>query len=476
MPPFINLKSVVPEIFNSPFSNPIDWQINTGEVWSITGPNGSGKSLLAEIISGKFPLLRGSIDYSFCNKNDGSGVSDIQIIKFDSVLSLADYRNAYYQLRFNNPEEAVAPLISKLFPDIQEDNPERVKIFELLDINKLADRRLIQLSSGELRKFLIARTLLKNPQLVIFDNPFIGLDYESRKHLNEIFPRLTDTGIQLIFLIPSGSIIPSGTTHILKMEGCEIVSKKSVDSLYAEISLQHLSIKPTIDWNRLPRHPKTNFTTIVRMEDISISYGDRIVCRNIDWTVKAGEKWALLGPNGSGKSTLLSYICADNPKSYVKGLTLFENKRGSGESIWEIKQRIGFTSSEMHLYYRKKATCLQVVESGLFDSVGLYHTTFGEERQIAGYLMDCLSIAHLRDKLFLEISSGEQRMVLFARAIVKNPELLVLDEPFHGLDAVNKKLCGSILELYCSQPRKTLIFVTHEKAEIPNCVDRFFEL
>jgi molybdate transport system ATP-binding protein len=476
MPPFLALRNILPEIFNSPFTKPIDWQINHGEVWTVIGPNGSGKSLLAEIICGNLLLLEGSIYYSFLKEQNENPDQFVKTLKFDSVFSMADYRNAYYQLRFNNPEEDIAPLVSKLFPATQNDNPELNRIFELLDIHKLIDRRLIQLSSGELRKFLIARILLEKPQVLIFDNPFIGLDTASREHLNDIFPRLIASGMHIIFLVPSGSELPAGTTHILEMTQGEIVSKSPLQNYQLQKKPTSNHLKFSIDWNKLPSYTETECDILVQMENIEISYGNKVICKDINWIVKKGEKWALLGPNGSGKSTLLSYICADNPRSYVEGLTLFENKRGSGESIWEIKRRIGFTSSEMHLYYRKKATCLQVLESGLFDSVGLYHTTFGEERQIAEYLMDCLSIGQLKNKLFSESSSGEQKMILFARAIIKNPELLVLDEPFHGLDSVNKEICEKLLDFFCSQPGKTLIFVTHLKDEIPNCVDKFFEL
>ena len=173
---------------------------------------------------------------------------------------------------------------------------------------------------------------------------------------------------------------------------------------------------------------------------------------------------------------MLSYIFADNPQSYAKKLTLFDRRRGSGESIWEIKARIGFTSSEMHLYYRENVSCLSVVASGFFDSVGLYRKCTSAQTRVAEQMLELLQCAHLSNRPFLKISSGEQRLVLFARSLVKNPDLLILDEPFHGLDAQKKQLCRRVVESYCSQPDKSLIYVTHRREEIPQCVNRFMEL
>jgi molybdate transport system ATP-binding protein len=231
-----------------------------------------------------------------------------------------------------------------------------------------------------------------------------------------------------------------------------------------------------IDWENLPSIPESKEKEVVGMNNIEISYGKQIINNGIDWKIEKGQKWALMGPNGSGKSTLLSYIFADNPQAYSKNLTLFGYKRGTGESIWDIKKRIGFTSSEMHLYYRENVSCLKVVESGFFDSIGLYRNCTKEQTRIAAYFFEVLSINHLKERSFLKISAGEQRIVLFARSLVKNPELLILDEPFHGLDDENKQLCKQLVESYAKQTGKSLIFVTHCQEEIPNCVTHFLKL
>ena len=192
--------------------------------------------------------------------------------------------------------------------------------------------------------------------------------------------------------------------------------------------------------------------------------------KDLDWEVNRGDKWALSGDNGSGKSTLLSLICADNPQSYACDISLFGKKRGSGESIWEIKKHIGYVSPEMHRAYLKNIPAIDIVASGLHDSVGLYKRPRPEQMDICEWWMDIFGISCLKDRNFLQLSSGEQRLVLLARAFVKDPALLVLDEPLHGLDMYNRRLVKDVIETFCMRKDKTLIMVTHYQEELPNCI------
>jgi molybdate transport system ATP-binding protein len=304
--------------------------------------------------------------------------------------------------------------------------------------------------------------------MLIFDNPFIGLDAPSREQLENTFAELHQQGVMLLFLVPSKNDLPRITNKIFELAE---PTPKSASSLRGQRPKQSRNNAGLLHFVRNDEKPAE---IVVKMENITINYGDEIIQENINWTIKKGEKWALLGRNGSGKSTLLSYIFADNPQAYSKQLTLFDHPRGTGESIWDIKKRIGFTSSEMHLYYRENVSGLKVVESGFFDSIGLFRKCTDEQAQLAENLLESLNISHLRDTPFLKMSSGEQRMILFARSLVKNPELLILDEPFHGLDDENKQRCLQVVEEFGKQPDKSLIFVTHRQEEIPKMVTKAF--
>ncbi|MDR2816209.1 MAG: ATP-binding cassette domain-containing protein [Proteiniphilum sp.] len=477
----VSLDNVIPRMPDSPFIRPVNWQINTDEAWGVVGPNGSGKSLLSELICGKIAVRSGHIRYHFPEETGEKGASlfpaqRIRKIEFNAASSLLDYRKLFYQQRFNHSENEDIPLVSELLPPegISEENLLIFRTFHLFD---LMDRKFIYLSSGELRKILIAKALLDNPKMLVFDNPFIGLDEESRELLNDMFVfLLARRNIRLLFLAPSLEELPACTTHILEMKNCAI-NYCGEKPGFTSGSLPVNASLPEINWDDLTLENRTSGSNeLVSMTNVDIAYGKRIIRENINWTIRKNEKWALLGPNGSGKSTLLSYIFADNPQAYAKNISLFGHKRGTGESIWDIKRRIGFSSSELHLYYRENVTCSAVVASGFFDSIGLYRKCNAQQTLLAEKLLELLHIPHLKNRPFLKVSSGEQRLLFFARAIIKNPELLILDEPFHGLDANNKALCTSIVESYADQPGKSLIYVTHRKEEIPGCVDRFMIL
>lgn len=209
---------------------------------------------------------------------------------------------------------------------------------------------------------------------------------------------------------------------------------------------------------------------MLRFNHVSIRYGQRTILKDLDWTVKQNEKWALSGENGAGKSTLLSLVCADNPQSYACDIELFGRKRGSGESIWDIKRHIGYVSPEMHRAYLKDLPAIDIVASGLNDSVGLYVHPRPEQRAVCEWWMDIFGIAGLKDRTFLKLSSGEQRLCLLARAFVKDPELLILDEPLHGLDDRNRQLTREIISAFCRRKDKTMIMVTHYAEELPDVI------
>ena len=209
---------------------------------------------------------------------------------------------------------------------------------------------------------------------------------------------------------------------------------------------------------------------VIRLNKVSIRYGNRIILKDLDWVVKNGECWALSGQNGAGKSTLLSLICADNPQSYACDITLFGVPRGSGESIWDIKRHIGYVSPEMHRAYQRDLPAIRIVASGLTDSVGLYVKPSENDYEKCRFWMRIFGLESSENRTFMKLSSGEQRLVLLARAFVKDPELLILDEPLHGLDDMNRQLVKNVINTFSLRKNKTIIMVTHYQEELPSCI------
>jgi len=215
---------------------------------------------------------------------------------------------------------------------------------------------------------------------------------------------------------------------------------------------------------------------IVQMDNVSVAYDGCQILKGINWTLHKGEKWALMGPNGAGKTTLLSLILGDNPQAYANSISLFGRRRGSGESIWEIKRRIGWVAPELHLAYPKNVSCFDVVCSGLFDSIGRYQEISPEQRAVVAECMQRLEIAHHARAAFGSLSEGEQRMVLVARALVKRPELLILDEPCQSLDAGNRDRVLEAIETMDNSLDTSLIYVTHHRDALPRIITHVVKL
>ena len=286
------------------------------------------------------------------------------------------------------------------------------------------------------------------------------------------------SAVQLILILSMMDDIPSYINKVLPVANRTVGQMMSRDQYLtifrnADIPVPEDLQQRIID---LP-YDNTNYVSdeVVKLNKVSIRYGDRTILKELDWTVMRGQKWALSGENGAGKSTLLSLVCADNPQSYACDISLFGRKRGTGESIWEIKKHIGYVSPEMHRAYLKNLPAIEIVASGLHDSIGLYKRPKAEQMSVCEWWMDIFGIAALKDKPFLQLSSGEQRLALLARAFVKDPELLILDEPLHGLDTYNRRRVKKVIEAFCRRQDKTMIMVTHYERELPATIsDRIF--
>lgn len=463
----IEIDEAVPRITNLTFTTPVNWKIRKNENWAIIGPNGAGKTLLIDILTAKHALKCGEI--RTCGNESISKL--VKCVAFRDIYSLIDIQNSYYQQRWNAGDEHEVPFVKELFAKGEKNWVETlVRSFAIED---LIEKPINLLSSGELRKTLIIRSLLNRPRLLILDNPFIGLDKKSRGILNDVLDRLSSLeNIQTGLILSDPKDLPLSITHVLPVKDMTLLPVMSADAFKNNSQFQsglfESRIKETINEAKY-NTDNPPFEKALDLKNILIKYGSRTILKDLNWTVKKGEKWALLGENGSGKSTLLSLISGDNPQAYANDITLFDRKRGTGESIWDIKKRIGYISPEMHLYYLKNVRCLDVVGSGFFDTIGLYRKCSEEQESVALEWMKSLGIDHIKDTSFLNISTGEQRLILLARVFVKNPDLLILDEPLHGLDINNKHRIKSIIEKFCTT-EKSLIYVTHYEDEIPDVV------
>lgn len=428
-----------------PVVSSISFQILSGSKTAIVGPMGSGKTSLAKALAGRL-FRTGEVFFSSRNPAKRAYVMLVeQQHQFKNRSNLSEF---YLQQRFNSSDCGDAYTVEEELAGLELG--DWVSIFELEGLLK---RPLIQLSNGENKRLQIVKSLAYQPDWLILDNPYVGLDVNGREILTKGLLSLDLKGIQFI-LVSSPGDVPDFINQVIELPLARVVEAKSTPLL----------------------RPLDPFEIAVKMEKVQIKYGSKTILSDFSWKVNRGERWAIKGPNGAGKSTLISLITADNPQAYSQNITLFDRKRGTGESIWDIKRKIGYLSPELHLYFKEGGSCFSVVASGLFDTLGLFKRLSEEQTAQVNHWMQVMDIAHLKERSFLQISGGEQRMVLIARALVKNPELLILDEPCQGLDRVQTEHLKSVLDYLALNSEMTLLYVSHYDRDIPSCVNQVLEL
>ncbi len=451
--------------------NGVSFDVQQNQHLAIVGASGSGKTTLAKALAGH-AFAKGNIGILF--DKSSSLEPRVQLIEQRYTFkNLSNVKDFYYQQRFNSFDAEDAPTVMQELLQIADKN-DHEKIEQWLDelgMQHRKDAPIIQLSSGEHKRFQLIKALIHPSQILILDYPFIGLDVESRKKLHNIINETAASGTTVI-LITDVHEIPDCITHVLHLEDGELEAFEEKECFNFS-SVTHHHNHPHFNIHALPVQPSTNnFSIAVEMKNVSVKYGGKKILNNISWKVDRGDKWLLKGHNGAGKSTLLSLITGDNPQAYANEIYLFDKRRGYGESIWDIKQKIGYVSPELHAFFEKNISCYDAIGSGFFDTVGLYKKLSQEQHQLIQQWLDFLRISHVHQKPLSSISSGGQRLTLLARALVKNPPLLVLDEPCQGLDDEQKEQFVQLIDDLCEQLDKTLIYVSHYEEEIPECVDK----
>ena len=463
----------------------LNFEIKKGENYIITGKTGAGKSILARALTGEGLVVQGKITFPyFETQPEGLNFQKlreaIRIVSFTDTSKLFSNANAvhYYQQRFNAFDSDGHLTVEAYLENFGFSREEKAHndLLQTFEITDLLNKERIKLSSGQTRKMLLTSVILKKPQVLIIDNPYIGLDSSSRKVLNNMLDRVVEQ--EAITLILSGQFrqLPKAISHRLHVEAGGLAHKSTFDSfeLHKTVQLpegrEEELQKVKTYYNKHSLTP--DFEQAFHLKDVSVKYGENTILTPLTWTIKTGEKWALSGNNGSGKSTFISLIYGDNPQAYANQVYIFGKKRGSGESIWAIKNKIGFTSPELHTFFDENPVARDLILTGLKDGFLVPRQVSAPVIEFVELLFKYFDIEQHLDRRFLELSTGTQRLLFFIRALVKVPPVLLLDEPFQGMDSLTIQKCRFLLDEILDD-RHTLVFISHFKDEIPDCIGKF---
>ncbi|MDE3214506.1 MAG: ATP-binding cassette domain-containing protein [Bacteroidota bacterium] len=467
----LKVENLKVQLDGQPVLQGISFEISKGECLAIIGPTGSGKSTLVRALAGNC-FCRGEVVY-FGKRGKKPKIA--VITQQHIFRNRANTANFYYQQRFNSYDSEDSLTVEDVLLNYCKGEEDFRQALAETGILHRANTPLIQLSNGEHKRFQLAKAILQDADLMLMDNPYIGLDVSARQLLNGLIDRMVAAGRQII-LVTSFSDLPDSVTQVILLERGTIQKKLGKEEFIrycqgGRVS-DHFPSGQKISLKGLdPVYHYEDFSIAVKMVDTSVGYQEKQILKDINWIVKKGECWNVSGSNGSGKSTLLSLITGDNPQAFANEIYLFDKRKGTGESIWDIKRKIGYVSPELHHYFDPKFTCFEVVASGLFDTIGLFRKLNDSQKSAILQWMGVLQLQGFEDRMFNQLSNGEQRLVLLARALVKNPPLLVLDEPCQGLDTEFSSRFISLINEICVSLKKTLIYVSHYEEEIPPCVN-----
>ncbi len=434
----------------------ISWTIAPGEQWLITGANGSGKSALAAVLAGEGDHLSGTL----------SGLPEnVALVSYERQAELIAAELRKDDADILDVISEGTP-VSELISDVCLDDELAQQLVATLGLEQLMGRAFRKLSTGETRKVMLIRALTSRPQLLVLDEPFDGLDDDSLQWLHGHLATLAQT-VPMVLVLNRFDECPDFITHIAYVEDGHLLHRvdradeRETGELHQLLHLKtsELEVPKADPAAALP--PLAANEPLVRLRSATVRYTDNTVFENLDWTIEANQHWQVSGPNGSGKTCLLSLITGDHPQCYVNDITVFGFQRGTGESIWQIKQYIGYVSTALQWEYRVGTGLRNVIISGFFDSIGLYTKSTDTQKSIADEWLALLGMTGRADEPFNRLSYGEQRLVLIARAMVKHPPLLILDEPCLGLDDMNRQMVLALIERICRSGETTVLYVNH---------------
>ncbi|MEZ8128050.1 ATP-binding cassette domain-containing protein [Enterovibrio norvegicus] len=435
------------------------WTISPQESWAVFSTEGDIGSLLGE-------LLVGELEFDGELHLSPGTFAQVSLVEQQRLL---DDELAKDDTDFLDRIDAGSTVYALIFEQCHDDALTQ-KLINELDLNHLRESGFRVLSTGETRRVMLARALATQPDFIVLDNPFTGLDVAHRAALSTYLTALSQR-VQMLVTFSREEDMPEWVDHIALFNHGKLdslMNKNAWDTHPIITQIKAQSKEQSEHMMALIRryqHSTPFENPIFELKNGEVAYTEKTIFTEVDWRIDKGQHWQVKGPNGCGKSTLLGMIFGDHPQCYSNDIQIFGKQRGSGETIWEIKKHIGMVSSALHLQYRENCSALDVILSGFYDSIGLYNQPSLKEREIAKEWLDILHMRQYHKTPLRKLEYGQQRLLLIARAIVKQPTLLILDEPYQGLDYLGRRLMKSTLELIAKENLSQLLYVSHYQGD-----------
>jgi molybdate transport system ATP-binding protein len=447
----------------------ITWQLKPGERWALIGDNGAGKTQLLKLLSGDvWPTPRaGGAERVRAARTYRLGRRGIELIDAKPRMAYvgAERQDKYARYGWNLPvRDLIATGLHRsdlLLASVSRYEDRKVDAaLRFCGLRRLAHRRFLTLSYGEKRLALLARALVQDPDWLLLDEFYNGLDADFRRRIDAVLQAARRRGLAWVATAHRAMDIPRGTGLSLELAGGRI---QSVGRL-RRADLKRLQVRAR-ETTAPRRRRAPHGPVLLRLSHADVYVEHHAVLEDVNWRLRQGEHWSVFGANGAGKSSFLKLIYGDLAPAL--GGLIERSGFPKGTPISEWKRHVGYVSPELQSSYAIDVSILELVASGRHSSIGLAQPPTPSDIRAARRWLKFFKLSSIAKRRPLEVSYGQLRRALIARAMAASPRILLLDEPLTGLDPGQRALLKRILEVLMRR-HVTLIAAVHHVEDLPH--------